>query len=146
MVFKVENPDYVTVTINDEFVENHDLANVTLKENDVVIVDMEAGVEHFGRGIDNLADKILMVIDPSFESLQLSKKIASMAEGIHKPVTFILNKADAASEAFMREELGTDAIAAVLPSSAEIAAAGLRGQELNVRFDAVRSLAESLLA
>ena len=27
---KVENPDYVTVTVNDEFVENHDLANVTL--------------------------------------------------------------------------------------------------------------------
>ena len=33
---KVENPEYVTVTVNDEFVENHDLANVTLKENDVV--------------------------------------------------------------------------------------------------------------
>ena len=32
----VIDPDYVTVTINDEFVENHDLANVTLKENDVV--------------------------------------------------------------------------------------------------------------
>lgn len=30
---KVENPEYVTVTVNDEFVENHDLANVTLKEN-----------------------------------------------------------------------------------------------------------------
>lgn len=33
---KVENPEYVTVTVNDDFVENHDLANVTLKENDVV--------------------------------------------------------------------------------------------------------------
>ena len=33
---KVENPEYVTVTINDEFVENHDLENVVLKENDVV--------------------------------------------------------------------------------------------------------------
>ena len=32
----VENPEYVTVTVNDDFVENHDLANVTLKENDVV--------------------------------------------------------------------------------------------------------------
>ena len=32
---KVENPEYVTVTVNDDFVENHDLANVTLKENDV---------------------------------------------------------------------------------------------------------------
>lgn len=121
------------------------LPNLSLKENDVVIVDMEAGVEHFGRGIDNLADKILMVIDPSFESLQLSKKIASMAESIHKPVSFILNKADTASEVFMREELGTDAIAAVLPSSAEIAAAGLRGEELTARFDAIHSLAEKLL-
>ena len=33
---KVENPDYVTVTINDEFVENHDFENTVLKENDVV--------------------------------------------------------------------------------------------------------------
>ncbi len=31
---KVENPEYVTVTVNDEFVENHDLANVVVKEND----------------------------------------------------------------------------------------------------------------
>ena len=31
---KVENPEYVTVTFNDEFVENHDLENVVIKEND----------------------------------------------------------------------------------------------------------------
>lgn len=31
---KVENPEYITVTVNDEFVENHDLANVVVKEND----------------------------------------------------------------------------------------------------------------
>ena len=31
---KVENPEYVTVTVNDEFVEDHDLANVVVKEND----------------------------------------------------------------------------------------------------------------
>lgn len=33
---KVDNPDYVTVTINDEFVEHHDFENTILKENDVV--------------------------------------------------------------------------------------------------------------
>ena len=33
---KVDNPEYVTVTINDEFVEHHDFENVVLKENDVV--------------------------------------------------------------------------------------------------------------
>ena len=31
---KVENPEYVTVTVNEEFVENHDLENVVVKEND----------------------------------------------------------------------------------------------------------------
>ena len=31
---KVENPEYVTVTVNDEFVENHNLENVVVKEND----------------------------------------------------------------------------------------------------------------
>ena len=33
---KVENPNYVTVTINDEFVEHHDFESTVLKENDVV--------------------------------------------------------------------------------------------------------------
>lgn len=32
----VENPQYVTVTINDEFVENHNFEQTVLKENDVV--------------------------------------------------------------------------------------------------------------
>lgn len=31
---KVENPEYITVTVNDEFVENHDLENVVVKAND----------------------------------------------------------------------------------------------------------------
>ena len=35
-VEKVENPDYVTVTVNDEFVESTDFATTALKENDGV--------------------------------------------------------------------------------------------------------------
>ena len=31
---KVENPEYVTVTVNDEFVETHDLENVVIKERE----------------------------------------------------------------------------------------------------------------
>ncbi|MGN1457803.1 MAG: sulfur carrier protein ThiS [Acutalibacteraceae bacterium] len=33
---KVETPQYVTVTINDEFVENHSFETTTLKDGDVV--------------------------------------------------------------------------------------------------------------
>lgn len=33
---KVETPEYVTVTINDEFVESRDFEKTTLKDGDVV--------------------------------------------------------------------------------------------------------------
>lgn len=33
---KVENPDYVTVTVNDDFVESEDFDKTRLNENDVV--------------------------------------------------------------------------------------------------------------
>ena len=35
-VEKVKNQDYVTVKVNDEFVESEDFGTTTLKENDVV--------------------------------------------------------------------------------------------------------------
>lgn len=33
---KVENPEYVTVTVNDEFVESDDFETTQLNENDIV--------------------------------------------------------------------------------------------------------------
>ncbi len=50
------------------------IKHLTVGENEVVLLDMEAGVEHFGRGVDNSVDLILMIVDPSFESLKLTKK------------------------------------------------------------------------
>ena len=35
------------------------------KEDQFALMDMEAGIEHFGRGIDNGVDLILIIIDPS---------------------------------------------------------------------------------
>lgn len=57
-----------------------------------VIVDTDAGIEHFGRGVEGGSDKIVVVIDPSFESVQLSEKISEMGAKINKPVYFILNR------------------------------------------------------
>lgn len=59
-----------------------------------VIVDTDAGIEHFGRGVEAGCDKILVVVDPSFESVQLSRKISEMGEKIGKEVFFVLNKMD----------------------------------------------------
>lgn len=57
-----------------------------------VIVDTDAGIEHFGRGVEAGCDKIVVVIDPSYESVQLSEKISEMGTKINKPVFFVLNR------------------------------------------------------
>jgi len=116
--------------------------NLTLGRDEIAIVDMEAGMEHFGRGIDDSADVILMVIDPSFESLKLSRKVGEISVGLGKPIYYVLNKVNLSDEPFMREMVSQPA--AVLYAKTEIAMAGLRGEELSGEYPAIRALAAAL--
>jgi CO dehydrogenase maturation factor len=58
------------------------LRKLSLSSNEIAIVDMEAGVEHFGRGVETSIDSVLIVVEPSFESLQLADRINSLSRGI----------------------------------------------------------------
>lgn len=118
--------------------------NLILDKDEIAIVDMEAGIEHFGRGIDNSADVILMVIDPSFESLKLSKKVGEISSSIGKPIHYVLNKLNLSDEPFMRELVSQSA--AALYAKTEIAMAGLKGEELSQEYPAIQTLAADLLA
>ena len=69
------------------------LEGIKLKENEVIIVDTEAGIEHFGRGVDRYVDVVIDVAEPSAESIELSKKIASLSEGLGLRHVLVLNKA-----------------------------------------------------
>jgi len=70
------------------------LKKLRLGENEIAIIDMEAGVEHFGRGIDESIDRVLLVVEPSFESLTVAEKIKELASGLDKAVSAVLNKID----------------------------------------------------
>ena len=119
--------------------------NIETGENDVVIVDTEAGVEHFGRGLDRFADVILMVIDPSYESIRLSEKVYDMAQSLDKPVYFILNKADAEqaeiTKAALREK---EAVIAVIPADPQIMMAGLKGEALELEMPAINAVTDRI--
>ena len=121
------------------------LDNLETGENDVVIVDTEAGVEHFGRGLDRFADVILMVIDPSYESIRLSEKVYDMAQALDKPVYFILNKADAEqaeiTKAALREK---EAVIAVIPADPQIMMAGLKGEALELEMPAINAVIDRI--
>ena len=121
------------------------LKSLRLDDNDVVIADTEAGIEHFGRGIDQEADVILMVLDPSFESLRLAEKVRQMAGGIGVPLYYVLNKADPAMAARMCEGIADPSrIICEIPQEPAILAAGLGGQALTDGHPAIGPLVEVL--
>lgn len=55
---------------------------ILVADKEIVLVDMEAGVESFGRGVERNMDTILIVVEPSFESMALADKINYMAKGM----------------------------------------------------------------
>jgi CO dehydrogenase maturation factor len=64
-----------------------------LEEKEILLIDTEAGVESFGRGVERVADTVVIMAEPSAESLALAEKIGYMADGIGvKKVRGIPNK------------------------------------------------------
>lgn len=57
------------------------LKKLALQEDELAIVDMEAGVEHFGRGVDTSIDSVLIVVEPPLESINVGQKIHDLALG-----------------------------------------------------------------
>jgi CO dehydrogenase maturation factor len=99
-----------------------------------VLVDTEAGVEHFGRGILEGVDAIMAIADPSYDAIMLIGKIKAMADEGGKRLCIVLNKTDGDTESLMRTQLegqGTR-IASALPQSRDITAANLRALPLDV--------------
>jgi len=55
------------------------LRHLIVERNEVVVMDMEAGVEHMGRGTAKHVGAMLIVADPSLKSLETAKKICKLA-------------------------------------------------------------------
>jgi len=58
------------------------LSDIILNRNEVVIVDMEAGIEHLGRATSGAIDKMLIVIEPGSRSVDTAKSIIKLGEDI----------------------------------------------------------------
>ena len=121
------------------------LDNLETGEDDIVITDTEAGVEHFGRGLDRCADVILMVVDPSYESIHLSEKIYDMGKALEKPVFFVINKADAEQAAMVRGAIrDREAVIAEIPAQSGIMMAGLKGEPLKDASPGIQDIIETV--
>ena len=76
--------------------------NLDPKENEIIIADQEAGLESFGRGVEQGSDTIITIIEPSFESIEMADTMQYMAEGLGiRRVRAVVCKAEDDDEAEM---------------------------------------------
>ncbi|MBK5092562.1 MAG: AAA family ATPase [Actinobacteria bacterium] len=83
------------------------MRHILLERDDVVIMDMEAGIEHLGRGTADSVDAMVIVTEPGLRSLQTARATAKLARQIGVDRLFVvLNKVVEDSEIdFMKEDL-----------------------------------------
>ena len=56
------------------------LRHLIVERNEAVVLDLEAGVEHIGRGTARQVDALLIVSDSNLKSLEIAKHIHDLAE------------------------------------------------------------------
>lgn len=105
------------------------LSSLTYRKNDVVIMDMEAGLEHLGRGTAANMDQFIVVIEPGARSVQTYHNVKRLAKDLGvKQVRVVANKVrDEADEAFIRSQIPAEDLLGVLHYTPEIMDADRRG-------------------
>ena len=121
------------------------LKHLQLDAKDIAIIDTEAGVEHIGRGMISEVDVALAVLDPSYESIKLSKKITSMVREGGKTVYFVLNKADSAVAEKMAAMVGKEQVVTSLPFTPAVQEKSLSGQPIDIETPQIDTITTFLL-
>ena len=113
--------------------------HLVVGRSEVVILDMEAGLEHLGRGTASAVDAFIVVVEPGRRSLQTAQAIRHLAADlwIHK-VYVVGNKIrNERDEAFIRESLPGDEVLGLLPFSQKAIESDMGGTAI---FDADQAL------
>lgn len=116
-----------------------------LWDGEFLIADTDAGIEHFGRGVETGVDVLLVVIDPSRESILLAKKISELGRQVDKPVCYVLNRiSDQETKDLLMNSVDRERVIAVIPESREIFMSGLTGDEFNMHVEGIKEIADML--
>ena len=105
------------------------ISSLVFRKDDVVVMDMEAGLEHLGRGTASMMDRFIVVIEPGARSIQTYEKVKKLAAdlGITK-VDVVANKIrDAEDEAFIRQNIPPESLLGFMHYNPEVIDADRRG-------------------
>src|SRR4030067_645975 len=69
------------------------IRHLVVQREEAVIIDMEAGLEHLGRGSTGHVDALIIVVDPGQRSINTAKKIKKLGEDLRiKNIMIVGNK------------------------------------------------------
>ena len=104
------------------------LSHLIINADEVVIMDMEAGLEHLARGTTDWVDRFIVVVEPGARSIQTYHSVQRLAAdlGIHR-VSVVANKVrDASDEAFIREQVPEEDLLGIIHYNGEVSDADRR--------------------
>lgn len=117
----------------------------------VTLIDVEAGIEHYGRGIEKNVDQVIVVVDPTFESILIAQKVSILCQGMGiKNYGIIINKISTnVLKLYIEQELferGLD-VYGLIKYDNSLFEAGLTGSSINsgVVMDDVEKIVGSMI-
>jgi CO dehydrogenase maturation factor len=108
------------------------LRHLMVERNEAVVLDLEAGVEHIGRGTARAVDTLLIVADSNLKSLEIAKHIHEMSAAAEMKEVFlvgnrVMNQAQEEAIKTFAEKNGLK-ILALVPFDQKVIEADMLGQ------------------
>lgn len=128
------------------------ISHLVLYQKDLVIMDMEAGIEHLGRGTAQGVDRLVIVVEPGRRSIETAAKVRELTKdiGLHRVVAVGSKVRNQTEEEFLRNNLDGIPLVGIIPFSEEIASADLQSRPPSlddpVILEAIGKIAQALEA
>ena len=105
------------------------VTHLLLDRKEVVIMDMEAGIEHLGRGTAQAVDRLIVVVEPGRRSVETARTIKDLAADIGLTKVAVLgNKVRGPQDrAFLEEHMEGFEILGMIPYSERVIEADMGG-------------------
>ena len=126
------------------------VSNLIVGRDEVVILDMEAGLEHLGRGTADFVDRFIVVIEPGARSVQTYKKVKQLSADLGvKKVNVVANKIRSDDDKnFLKEHIPESEFIGFIDYSEELIDADRKGcapyDTGGVAIDEIREIKEKI--
>lgn len=107
----------------------HLLRHLVLNEDETLIVDMEAGLEHMGRGTGSGVDAFIVVVEPGKRSLQTAHNVVKLAKELGVTEVYaVVNKMHPGLEDEVAKSLEPIPVLGFIPFTSELITSDLHGE------------------